>query len=405
MPTAINAPRSEGETPVSCTFSTLPVPCPGLLQAPQVSSGAKVSAAGLSMLDIAERGLDADDQMANMHIRLFLNSTLKSGATFLNFVECLKILTTHTTLRKPSPGFWSSSRIFCEGLSRIAAACKTIDGSGRVQADRATMRRQMKNALFGEGTSIQFIDLAISVWQSNRKARLADPILATSYASLKELGVFRELKKISRAGVVESSLSYQERLDAMRRTLAAETEANRSGSSPRQHALKASPAMEPTLQPLPDFNTPSCQSYDQEAGEHVEQALVAPGAVAPAAAGMAAAIPATTVSQLLPTSATSFTFFPALEQVAPATTRPVYLINSVSVQPAPEASPAIGWSSWALLGLDRPSCDNLPALEQAIRDTKWPAPQMDSVASSLLAPEAAADMWWAEQSLLDLDFL
>jgi len=137
----------------------------------------------------------------------------------------------------------------------------------------------------------------------------------------------------------------------------------------------------------------------------VEQALAAPGAVAPAAAGMAAAIPATTVSQLLPTSATPFIFFPAPEQVAPATTRPVYLIDSVSVQRVPEASPAIGWSSWALLGLDRPSCDNPPALEQAIPDTRWPVHQMNGVASSLLAPEAAADMWWAEQSLLDLDFL
>jgi hypothetical protein len=357
------------------------------------------------MLDMTQRGLSADDQVATMHIRLFLNSTLKSGATFLHFVECLKILTTHATLREPSLGFWSSSRIFCEGLSRIAAACKTIDGSGRVQADRATMRRQMKSALFGEGTPIHFINLATSVWKSNKKARLADPILATSYGCLRELGVFRELKTINHAGVMESRFSCQERLDAMRRTLDAETETNRIGSLPIHHALEASPAVERIPQSLLDFNTPSCQPYDQEAGENVEEALATPGTVAPAAAGMAAAIPATAASQLLPASASSFISFPAPEQVTPAATRPVYRMNSVSVQRAPEASPAIGWTSWALLGLDMPSCDNPPTLEQATPDSTRPVSQTDSVVSTSLASEAAADIWWAEQPLLDLDFL
>jgi hypothetical protein len=344
-PAVIDASRSESEAPVSGTFSALPVPSTGLLQAPQAPSDAKVAAAGLSMLDMAERGLSADDQVAKMHIRLFLTSTLKSGATFLNFVECLKILTTHATLRKPSLEFWSSSRIFCEGLSRIAAACKTIDGSGRAQADRATMRRQMKSALFGEGTPIHFINLATSVWKSSKKARLADPILATSYGSLKELGVFRELKTINRADVVESCLSCQERLDAMRKALAADTEANRIDSLPMHHALKAGPAIERIPEPLLDFNTPSCQPYDQEAGESAEEALATSGTVGPAAAGVTAAISAMAASQLLPTSASSFIVFPTPEQVTPATTPPVYRMNSVSVQCAPEAGPAIGWTS------------------------------------------------------------
>ncbi len=203
-PAVMDASRSESEAPVSVTFSASPVPSAGFLKGPQVPSGAKAAAGSLSMLDMAERGLSADDQAAKMHIRLFLNSTLKSGATLLNFIECLKMLTTHATLRKPSLGFWSSSRIFCEGLSRIAAACKTIDGSGRAQADRATMRRQMKNVLFGEGTPSHFIDLATSVWKSDKEARLADPLLMTSYGSLKELGVFKALKAINRAGVMES---------------------------------------------------------------------------------------------------------------------------------------------------------------------------------------------------------
>lgn len=385
----MDAPRSESEAPVSDPFSASPVASPNLLLAPQVSPGAKVAHSGLTMLDMTERGLSADDQVAKINIRLFLDSTLKPGATFLNFIECLKMLTTHATLRKPSLGIWSSSRIFCEGLSRIAAACKPTNGSGQFQADRATMRRQMKNALFGEGTPIHFINLATSVWKSNKKARLADPILATSYGSLKELGVFRELKTINRVDVMESRLSCQERLDAMRRALDAETETNPIGSLPMHHALKASPAIERIPERLPDFNTLSCQPYDQEAGEYVEEVLAAPGTVAPAAAGMAAAIPATAASQLLPTSASSFNFFPAPEQVTPATTRPRYRMNSVSVQRVPEASPAIGWTSWALLGLDMPSCDNPPTLEQVTPATRWPVPQMDSVVSSPFASEAA----------------
>ena len=343
-PAVMDASRSESEAPVSVTFSASPVPSAGFLKGPQVPSGAKAAAGSLSMLDMAERGLSADDQAAKMHIRLFLNSTLKSGATLLNFIECLKMLTTHATLRKPSLGFWSSSRIFCEGLSRIAAACKTIDGSGRAQADRATMRRQMKNVLFGEGTPSHFIDLATSVWKSDKEARLADPLLMTSYGSLKELGVFKALKAINRAGVMESRLSCQERLDAMRKAFAAETRANGIDGLPMHHAVKARVAIEGIPEPLLDFNTPSCQPYDQKAGVSVEEALATSGTVASAAAGMAAVI-AAVEPQLLPTSAGSFIFFPAPEQVTGATTPPVYRMNSVSVQRAPEASPAIGWTS------------------------------------------------------------
>jgi hypothetical protein len=405
MPAVMDASRSEGEAPVSHTSSASPVASPNLLPAPQIPPGAKVAAGGLSMLDMAERSLSADDQVAKIHIRPFLDSTLKPGATFLNFVECLKMLITHAEIRKPSLGFWSSKRIFCEGLFRIAAACKPIDGSGRIQAERVTMRRQMKNALFEEGTPIHFINLATFVWKSDKKARMADPILATSYGSLKELGVFNQLKQINRADVMESRSSCQERLDAMRRTLAAETEANRIGSLPMHHASGARSAIERIPEPLLDFNAPSCQTYDQKAGEKVEEVLATPGMVAPAAAGMAAVIPATAAPQLLPTSASSFVFFSAPEQVTPEITRPVYRMNSVSVQRAPEASPTIGWTSRALLGLDMPSRDNPPALEQATPATTRPAPQVDSVVSTPLALEAAADIWGAEQPLLDLDFL
>lgn len=405
MPAVMDALRSEGEAPFSDTFSASPLASPNLLRAPQAPPGAKVAHDGLTMLDMTERGLSADDQVAKINIRLFLNSTLKPGATFLNFVECLKMLTTHAALRKPSLGFWSSKRIFCEGLSRIAAACKPTDGSGQVQLERVTMRCQMKNALFEEGTPIHFINLATSVWKSDKEARMADPILSTSYGSLKELGVFNKLKKINRADVMENRLSCQERLDAMRRTLAAEAEANRIGRLPMHHALGARPATEPITEPLLDFNAPPCQRYDQKAGENVEEVLAAPGMVAPAAAGMAAVIPATAALQLLPTSANSFIFFSAPEQVTPATARPVYRINSGSVERAPEASPTINWTSRALLGLDMPSCDNPPALEQATPDTTWPVPQADSIIPTPLASEAAADIWRADQPLFDLDFL
>ena len=405
MAAVMDASRSEGEAPVSDTFSASPVASPNLLRPPQVPPGATVVPDGLTMLDMTERGLSADDQVAKINIRLFLNSTLKPGATFLNFVECLKMLTTHAALRKPSLGFWSSKRIFCEGLSRIAAACKPTNGSGQVQAERVTMRRQMKNALFEEGTPIHFIKLATSVWKSDKEARMADPILSNSYGFLKELGVFNKLKKINRADVMESRLSCQERLDAMRSAFAAETEANRIGRLPMHHALLARTATEPTPEPLLDFNAPPCQTYDQETGENVEEVLAPPGMVAPAAAGMAAVIPATAALQLLPTSASSFIFFPAPEQVTPATTRPVYRINSGSGQHAPEASPTIAWTSRALLGLDMPSSDNPPALEQATPATTWPVPQMDSVVSTPLALEAAADIWQADQPLFDLDFL
>lgn len=190
----------------------------------------------------------------------------------------------------------------------------------------------------------------------------------------------------------------------MRKAFAAETRANGIDGLPMHHAVKARVAIERIPEPLLEFNTPSCQPYDQKAGVSVEEALATSGTVASAAAGMAAVI-AAVEPQLLPTSAGSFIFFPAPEQVTGATTPPVYRMNSVSVQRAPEASPAIGWTSWALLGLDMPSCDNLPALEQATPDTTPPVPQTDSVVSTSRASEAVTDIWQAEQPLFDLDFL
>ena len=241
-PVVMDASWSGSEAPLSGRFSSLPAPSLFLLQAPM--------AGRLSGLDIIERALSADDQTANVHIQLFLESTLAPGITFTTFVEGLKILTMHAALRRPSLQNWPPARIFREGISLIGAACTRICGPGQAAADRATMRGQMKAALFAQGTPHNFIMLATAAWRSTKKARREDQTLATSYYVLKELGVFSKLKAINDASVVESQLSCHERLDAMRMQLAAQGGAGRIDSVSVHRASEARPAMAWTSQAL-----------------------------------------------------------------------------------------------------------------------------------------------------------
>jgi hypothetical protein len=78
--------------------------------------------------------------------------------------------------------------------------------------------------------------------------------LATSYNALKTLDIFKEIKTINRAGVMESQLSCRERLDVMRMPVAAQAEADRIGSVSARRASESSPDIWSAEQPLFDLD-------------------------------------------------------------------------------------------------------------------------------------------------------
>ena len=270
---------------------------------PKVSAAVSRAYAGvLSMPDLLENALSPDDVIAAWSTCEFLGLPLRPGIGFANFIEGLKILVMHAGLRRPSLPDWSGDRIFNVGISRIAAACTKLCEPGQAAAERAEMRLQMKTALFAEGTPHDFIRLATALWKSTKKERRADPTLTHSYGSLKELGIFNELKAINRATVIGSQLSSHERLDAMRRA-----------------------------------------------------ALATVRTVGPEVAGMTAITPTTaTTHPVQPASGIPLMSYPALEQAMLATSWPLYQMASVSVPSALEACPARAWTSQALLGLETP---------------------------------------------------
>lgn len=200
--------------PVSAPLASTPI----RYQAPQASSAATKTNAGVPrMLTLLENALSQDDDVATGATRRFLLFPVESGINIANFIEGLKVLVLHASLRKHAlPGF-SANQIFRKGVSQIKCAAMSSVAHKRSGDSRKLMLSQVKKILFAPGTPGEFIELGEVYRQDKPVLNQARPKKHTCYYALKEMGVLTEIKNaIRRKDSPESKLSCQKRIEAMR---------------------------------------------------------------------------------------------------------------------------------------------------------------------------------------------
>jgi hypothetical protein len=176
----------------------------------------------LSVPDLLENALSPDDVIAARSTSEFLGLPLRPGIEFANFIEGLKILVMHASLRERTLPDISADEIFRAGMSRIKnAALSTVQPEVPINSSEL-MLSQAKELLFALDTPREFVELA-NVHRLKKpgqkkqdKKRNPNGLHACFYA-LKNLGVLSDIKRaIKSKDSPESQLSCQKRIDAMR---------------------------------------------------------------------------------------------------------------------------------------------------------------------------------------------
>lgn len=189
----------------------------------KASAAASRADAGVSFVpDLLENALSPDDVIAARSTCELLRLPLKPGIEFANFIEGLKILVMHASLRERTLPDISADEIFRAGMSRIKSAALATVHSEAPANGSELMLSQAKELLFAFDTPREFIELAnvhrlSKPSQKKSGEKNAKRGLHACYYALKTLGVLTDIKRaIRNKDSPESQLSCQKRIDAMR---------------------------------------------------------------------------------------------------------------------------------------------------------------------------------------------